>query len=63
MPRKYVPAMYWDQDTDTNLYAVLDTDTSVWYFGEDSEEGAQALADELNECADEHNMRLARGES
>lgn len=49
MARKYVPDMYWDQDTDTDVHAVLDVDTSVWYFGEDSEEGAQALADELNE--------------
>ena len=55
MARKYVSAKYWDQDEEDNedggeCWAVLDVDTSVWYFGEDSEEGAQALANELNEA-------------
>jgi hypothetical protein len=54
--RKYVPDMYWCQDEDVEVHAVLDTDTSVWYFGEDSEEGAEALADELNEIY--HNAPL-----
>lgn len=57
MARKYVPAVYWDQDEEDDensgeCWAVLDADTSVWYFGEDSEEGAKALADRLNEAYD-----------
>lgn len=46
--RCYVPALYYDQDKDESVHAVLDKETNVWYFGEDSEEGAKALADEMN---------------
>lgn len=48
---RFVTDMYYDQDEDVEVHAVLDTETSVWYFGADTEEGAQALADQLNNGA------------